>query len=79
MAIRTIVIISDNVGAMKYIQNEKNGFLYHENFVEIVKNILNNKYDLNYISNAAQPIYDKLNWENVARNYYDIYQSWTAR
>lgn len=79
MAAGMVVIISSNVGAKDYINHGVNGLMYDKNSSDGLYNrlmeILNNRYNLNSISEEATKIYDILNWESVSKKYLEMYNS----
>jgi len=77
MTIGIIPIVHKNTGIIDYIESEINGFIYSEEkrLSELLNQITDNKYNLEYISNNARRIIDKLNWNEIALKYLNIYQT----
>ena len=77
MAMGVIPIISENTGIKELIDNNVNGFVLKqkENISLQLKNIFENKFDLDKISLNTSKIYEKLNWEKISEQYISLYKS----
>ncbi len=77
MALKKICIVS-NIGACNHIiTNGVNGFICNNlnDYNNILKDIKNNKYDLEKIANkASNDIYDKYNTDIMVKKYIEIYK-----
>ena len=72
-----ILIVSQKVGISSFINNCENGFIYDSNNLSelrtIIEKIINEKYNLQQISENARKIVNKLSWDKVAKKYFDLY------
>lgn len=77
MTMGIVPIISDNVGLKRYINNKINGLIYNNSEIDglfdSLMYIFNNKKEITKMSENARKIYHELKWENVAKNYIEIY------
>lgn len=78
MSIGLPVIVASNVGASDIIEDGENGFLFdanenkYENLADKIKEIYDKKDNLNALTQKAIMTANNLNWENFARNVFDI-------
>lgn len=79
MAAGVVPIVADSVGMKSYIKDGDNGFVYDNRRPELIKEIIqginSGKYDFQKLSTNASKIYNELQWENIARSYYDLYKA----
>jgi|SRR5690554_2823835 len=77
MAAGVIPIVSANTGIKEIITNGANGFIYNDNesLSFLLKEIFDNKYNLQEISENASKIYDELNWNKISGKYLSVYKS----
>ena len=77
MALKKPCIVSNVIGNRDVISNENNGFVCNNlnEFIEVIKNIQDNKYNLEKISeNAFNDIKNIYNTEVMCKKYCNIYK-----
>ena len=77
MALKKPCIVSNVIGNRDVISNEKNGFICNNlnEFIEVIKNIHDNKYNLEKISeNAFNDIKNIYNTDVMCKKYCNIYK-----
>ena len=77
MALKKTCIVSNVIGNRDVISNENNGFVCNDlnEFIELIKNIQGNKYNLEKISeNAFNDIKNVYNTEVMCKKYCNIYK-----
>ena len=77
MALKKPCIVSNVIGNKDVIENEKNGFVCNnlEDYIKVINNILNDKYDLDKIvNNAYKDVLDIYNTKVMSDRYKKIYQ-----
>lgn len=77
MALKKPCIVSNVIGNRDVISNENNGFVCNNlnEFIEVIKNIQDNKYNLEKISeNAFNDIKNIYNTEVMCKKYCNIYE-----
>lgn len=78
MAAGLIVIVSEQTGMKRYITNSFNGFTYNVDKMDHLKDLLmriqQNRTEYISVQNEAKKVYPLLSWQNVAKNYLNIYE-----
>ena len=75
------VIIGSNIGAIDVINDNFNGFVFKnnsKNYLELaykLKEVINNKDNLNQIKENAYNTAKSLTWENFAKNLFNVLYS----
>ena len=76
MALKMPCIVSNVIGNKDVIKNKENGFICNnlDEYIKVIKNIQNNKYDLEKISNNAyKDIIETYNIKVMSDNYKKLY------
>lgn len=80
MACGVPIITTENVGSNEIIENNQTGILVpQESVVKLVENlkflIQNPKKRLEIAQNARQKMEEKYDWNNIIREYENLYQN----